>query len=54
MALVTGQTCILSVLVMANSAIAGYGGMFFVIEEYGLIDIHQTVKFDETARSGCA
>jgi len=54
MALVTGQACILSVLMMANSAIAGYGGMFFVIEEYGLIDFHQTVQFDETAPSGCA
>jgi hypothetical protein len=54
MALVAGKTCILSMLMMANSTIAGYGGMFFVIKEYGLIDIHQTVKFDETARGGCA
>ena len=52
MAFVTGQACIIAVLVMTHAAITGNGDVFFMVEEYGPIDVHETVQFDEPMRGG--
>jgi hypothetical protein len=39
-------------LMMADAAITGNSGMFFMVEKNGFVPIHQTVQFDDLARVG--